>query len=442
MTTNSSNTQSDDEYADRMLAKDAATVVDIENDMSDTVDPAKEFPRYTRYAVIAGCFVIQALSCGTIHAWGVQQEYLAANVYAGDESGIKTLGYVGTLMFFGIYIWGMLAGWMAEVWSYRKLCVIGVLLMFLGQLLGSFCKQPWQVCLTEGIVYGLGGGLVYSPTSTAPARWFTTRRGLATGITVAGVGVGGLVIAPLTEYLVSHVGVPWSMRISAFYILVLGLIACYFVRVPVQDKTRTLKNFNWGAFYNRRFVVQALMVFFVTAAYIVPFMYLPQFWVSKGISSQTASVIIAVANVSSSIGRVVTGFAADYIGVLNSLMITLIVSSISCLLIWPLTTGTGVAIVMGIFYGFPSGGYWTLAPLAAGKLFGVSMLASTTGIFYTTSAIGAWLGNPVAGALLHGPGHDSNFLSMSLYIGALWAAAFIMAVINRLSYSKALFKSV
>ncbi|KAJ2524065.1 hypothetical protein GGI11_001079 [Coemansia sp. RSA 2049] len=410
MTTNSSNTQSDDEYADRMLAKDAATVVDIENDMSDTVDPAKEFPRYTRYAVIVGCFVIQALSCGTIHAWGVQQEYLAANVYSGDESGIKTLGYVGTLMFFGIYIWGMLAGWMAEVWSYRKLCVIGVLLMFLGQLLGSFCKQPWQLCLAEGIVYGLGGGLVYSPTSTAPARWFTTRRGLATGITVAGVGVGGLVIAPLTEYLVSH--------------------------------TRTLKNFNWGAFYNRRFVVQALMVFFVTAAYIVPFMYLPQFWVSKGISSQTASVIIAVANVSSSIGRVVTGLAADYIGVLNSLMVTLIVSSISCLLIWPLTTGTGVAIVMGIFYGFPSGGYWTLAPLAAGKLFGVSMLASTTGIFYTTSAIGAWLGTPVAGALLHGPGHDSDFLSMSLYIGALWAVAFIMAVINRLSYSKALFKSV
>ncbi|KAJ1773829.1 hypothetical protein EV179_000148 [Coemansia sp. RSA 487] len=432
----------DEEPGNEVVAKDTATVVDIENTPSDALDPAKEFPCYTRYAVIAGCFIIQGLSCGTIHAWGVQQEYLATNVYVDDENGIKTLGYIGTLMFFGIYIWGMLAGWVAEVWSYRKLCAIGVLLMSLGQILGSFCKQPWQLCLAEGIVYGLGGGLVYSPTSTAPARWFTTRRGLATGITVAGVGVGGLVIAPLTEFLVSHVGVPWSMRISGFYILILGLISCYFVRVPVQDKTRTLRNFDWGAFYDRRFAVQAVMVFFVTAAYIVPYMYLPQFWVSKEISSQTASVIIAVANVSSSVGRVATGFAADYIGVLNTLLLTLIVSSISCLVIWPLTASTGVAVVMGILYGFPSGGYWTLAPLAAGKLFGISKLASTTGIFYTVSGIGAWLGNPVAGALLHGPGHDSNYLSMSLYIGALWAAAFFMALINRLSYSKALLKSV
>ncbi|KAJ2395653.1 hypothetical protein GGI23_004221 [Coemansia sp. RSA 2559] len=436
------NIHSDEELCGEVIAKDTVTVVDIEATPPSAIDPAKEFPRYTRYGVIVGCFIIQALACGTVHAWGVQQEYLATNVYAGDENGIKTLSYIGTLMFFSIYIWGMLAGWLAEVWSYRKLCAIGVVLMALGQIVGSFCKRPWQLCLAEGILYGLGCGLVFSPTSTAPARWFTTRRGLATGITVAGVGVGGLVIAPLTEFLVNHVGVPWSMRIAGFYILVLGLISCYFVRVPAQDKTRTLRSFDWGAFHDRRFVVHALMVFFVTAAYLIPYTYLPQFLVSKGMSSQTASVIIAVANVSSSVGRVATGFAADSIGVLNTLLLALFVSSIACFVIWPFATSTGVAIVMGILYGLPSGGYWSLAPLAAGKLFGLGKLASTTGIFYTVSSIGAWLGNPVAGALLDGPGHTSNYLSMCLYVGVLWAAAFAMAMINRLSYSKALLKTV
>ncbi|KAJ2405899.1 hypothetical protein GGF41_007004, partial [Coemansia sp. RSA 2531] len=247
--------------------------------------------------------------------------------------------------------------------------------MALGQLLASFCKEPWQLCLTEGIVFGLGIGLVFSPTSTAPARWFTKRRGLATGIAVAGVGVGGLVIAPLTEYLVRKTSVEWSLRISAIYIIVLGSIACYFVRVPFQDKTRTLRNFDWHAFGDRRFAIHACMVFFVTAAYIVPYAFLPEFWVAKGLSSQTASVLIAVANVASSVGRVATGFAADYIGVLNSLVLCLAIASISCFVLWPFATGVGVGVVMGLCYGFTAGGYWSLAPLAAGKLFGIDKLA-------------------------------------------------------------------
>ncbi|KAJ2800776.1 hypothetical protein H4R20_003937 [Coemansia guatemalensis] len=411
----------------------------IETDIHAEHKEIKAFPRHTRYMVIASCFVIQGLACGLIHSWGVQQEYLANNVYNGNPGKIKTLGYIGTLMFFGIYLWGMPAGWIAEVWSYRKLCLSGVFMMALGQLLASFCKEPWQLCITLGIVFGLGAGLVFGPTSTAPAGWFTKRRGLATGITVAGVGVGGLIIAPLTEFLVRETSVAWSQRITAIYIVVLGAISCFFVRVPVQDRSRSFRSFNWRAFNNRRFVIHALMVFFVTAAYIVPYTYLPQFWVRHGISSEDASVLIAVANVASSVGRIIIGFAADYIGVLNSLALSLGIAAISCLLIWPFATSIGVGVVMSLFYGFTAGGYWTLAPFAAAKLFGIEKLASNSGTFYTVSAFGAWLGNPVGGAILSGPGHSTNFLGMSVYVGVLWFVAFLMAAINRTTYSKKLF---
>ncbi|KAJ2746776.1 hypothetical protein GGI20_001106 [Coemansia sp. BCRC 34301] len=398
-------------------------------------DPPLPFPAYTRYAVVAGCFVIQGLSCGLVHAWGVQQEYLAANVYDGSPSKLKTLSYVGTIMYFSLYFWGMLAGWLAEVWSYPRLCLIGVMIMALGQLLASFCTEPWQLCLTEGVVFGLGIGLVFSPTSTASARWFTKRRGLATGIAVAGVGVGGLIIAPLTEFLVRQTSVEWSLRISAIYIMVFGTTACCFVRVPFQSKTRT-PGFAWQAFGDMRFTMHACMVFFVTAAYITPYAFLPEFWVAKGISSRTASVLIAVANVSSSIGRVATGFAADNIGVLNSLVLSLLIAALSCFVLWPLATGVGVAVVMSLCYGFAAGGYWSLAPLAAGKMFGVDKLTSNSGIFFTVSAAGAWLGGPVAGAILAGPGHGTNFIGMCFYVGALWLVALVLALANRTLYSK------
>ncbi|KAJ2549134.1 hypothetical protein IWW35_003885 [Coemansia sp. RSA 1878] len=423
--------------------KDIATLAADDVSTADTTSPSttdeiKEHPRYTRYLVIASCFTIQGLSCGVVHSWGVQQEYLANNVYKDEPKKIETLSYIGTLMFFSLYLWGMPAGWIAEVWSYRNLCFIGVVIMAVGQVLASFCSEPWQLCITQGIVFGVGIGLVFGPTSTAPAGWFTKRRGLATGITVAGVGVGGLVIAPLTEFLVRTTSVAWSQRITAIYILVLGTISCWFVRVPTQNTHRSFRSFNWREFKNRRFAVHAAMVFFVTAAYIVPYTYLPEFWVTHGISSQTASVLIAVANVASSVGRIVTGFSADYIGVLNSLALSLGIACVSCLLVWPFATNIGVGVVMGLFYGFTAGGYWSVAPLAAAKLFGIEKLASNTGTFYTVSAVGAWLGNPVGNAILSGPGHGTLFLGMSIYIGVLWFSAFVMAVVNRASYSKRL----
>ncbi|KAJ2031411.1 hypothetical protein IWW57_000726 [Coemansia sp. S610] len=410
--------------------------------LSSDVDPRLEFPAYTRYAVVAGCFVIQGLVCGLLNSWGVQQQYLVANVYDGELSKKKTLSYIGTLMFFNFYFWAMLAGWLAEVWSYRKLCFVGIVIMALGQLLASFCKEPWQLCITEGAIFGFGVGLLFGPSSTASARWFTKRRGLATGIAVTGAGAGGLVIAPLTEYLVHSVGVEWNLRISAIYIMALGTIACCFMRVPFQDKTRTLKNFDWHAFGNLRFAANAGMVFFVAAAFIVPYAFLPEFWVSKGISSQTASVLIAVSNGASLFGRVLAGFTADHLGVLNSVILILVITSFSCCVLWPFATDISMGVLMSIFYGFGTGGYWALSPLVAAKLFGVDRLASISGIVSTTSAIGSWIGSPVANAILNRPGHGNDFIAVSMYAGSLWLAALVLALLNRTLYANKTFSKV
>ncbi|ORX74301.1 MFS general substrate transporter, partial [Linderina pennispora] len=346
-------------------------------------DCAKEFPKYTRYAVVASCFMLQALSCGSIHSWGIQQEYLIAHDFAGDKGRIKTLSYIGTLMYFGV-----LAG--LRFGRTKRCALLASFSWRLALMAASFCSEPWQLCLALGIIFGLGGGIVYSPASTASARWFTKRRGLATGIALAGVGIGGLVIAPLTEFLVRTVGVPWSQRIASIYIIVFGSIS-----------------FDWSAFRDRSFAVQALMVFFATAAYIVPVTYWPQFWTSKGISPETASVMIAISNVSNAVGRIVIGVTADYIGVLNSLMIGVGCSTIGALVIWPFATSVGSGLVMGI-----------------------------------NLRVCAWIGIPAASEILATSGHGTDFIGMIIYTGVLWAVSFFFASYNRLSYSRQVFVKV
>ena len=125
------------------------------------------------------------------------------------------------------------------------------------------------------MVFGIGCGLVFTPASTAPARWFAKRRGLATGTAIAGVGVGGLVISPVTEHLLNTVGVKTTLRITALYIVTIGGIAGLFVFCPYTGagrKTPSMREaFTWKIFKQPRFVLHCLMCWLAMTTYLIPY---------------------------------------------------------------------------------------------------------------------------------------------------------------------------
>ncbi|MFP3711765.1 MFS transporter, partial [Paraburkholderia sp. SIMBA_009] len=63
-----------------------------------------------------------------------------------------------------------------------------------------------QVYVAYGLGVGFGVGCAYVPAVGAVQRWFVRRRGFASGLAVAGIGVGTLVMPPLASALIAHVG--------------------------------------------------------------------------------------------------------------------------------------------------------------------------------------------------------------------------------------------
>jgi hypothetical protein len=57
-----------------------------------------------------------------------------------------------------------------------------------GLVSASFASTPMQLVLTQGVVYSLGGTLLYFASSTFLWEWFVERRGLANGIILSGTG--------------------------------------------------------------------------------------------------------------------------------------------------------------------------------------------------------------------------------------------------------------
>ena len=66
--------------------------------------------------------------------------------------------------------------------------------------------HPWHFYLVFGLMPIIGAGTSSVAYSRVPARWFDQRRGQAFGAALAGIGIGGAVLGPITQYLIGGYG--------------------------------------------------------------------------------------------------------------------------------------------------------------------------------------------------------------------------------------------
>src|SRR5260221_13187449 len=89
--------------------------------------------------------------------------------------------------------------------------------------------------LSFGVLGGFGLGLCYIVPVATLIQWFPDKRGMITGLAVAGFGAGALVTAPIAQWLIPSVGLPATFGIlgSAYLVAVLG--SAFFMKNPPED---------------------------------------------------------------------------------------------------------------------------------------------------------------------------------------------------------------
>ena len=127
----------------------------------------------------------------------------------------------------------MAAGRLSDRFGPRAVMSCSGLLLGLGYFLMAKISTIWELYLFYGLIVGVGMGGGIAPSLSTVARWFVKRRGLMTGMTVAGTATGTLV-TPVIAYLVISI---YNWRTSftiigiAVFILIVGL-AQFLVRDP------------------------------------------------------------------------------------------------------------------------------------------------------------------------------------------------------------------
>ncbi|XP_033095857.1 monocarboxylate transporter 12-like, partial [Anneissia japonica] len=133
---------------------------------------------------------------------------------------------------------GPISSVMVSRWGPRIVTLIGASFATMGMVLSAFANGLPYLYITYGGLTGLGFGLSYLPCIVILGKFFERRRSVATGIAVAGSGVGTFILAPVCQALVDSIG--WRKTFIVLGFLETTLHICGFIydpkKVPIRRK--------------------------------------------------------------------------------------------------------------------------------------------------------------------------------------------------------------
>ncbi|KAJ3499476.1 hypothetical protein NLG97_g311 [Lecanicillium saksenae] len=349
---------------------------------------------------------------GMINAFGAFQTYYNTAL----PRSASDIAWVGTLQGFLLMFMSGVTGPLFDRGYSRPLLITGTLAMSFGLMMTSLSNEYYQVFLAQGLVTGIGAGLLSVPGLAIISQYFSSKRGLATGIVASGGSVGALLFPIIFSRLQIQISFGWATRIIGF--LVLSTLAMSTVllrpRHPPAAKVRAMVDVS--AFHSPEFLGITLAMFLYLMGLYVPVFYIGLYAEQVlNVDKAFSFYLLSILNATSIVGRAIVGPITDKIGALN-MMIPIAASTGILQFAWISISSTAGVIIFCIFYGFFSGAYVTLlGALLAGMAPQVNKVGTWMGMNFCISSFGLLIGNPIAGALLqHG-----GFTSLQIFGGTM-----------------------
>ena len=367
----------------------------------------------TRRQIFAGWWVVAgAFLCmfvGYAVAYSFAAFFGALETEFGARRGETSL--VFSISAFLYFLLGFPGGLIADRTGPRPLVVGGLALVAAGLVVASRATTLWQVYLGYGLGVGFGVGLSYVPSIAAVQRWFVRRRGTASGIAVAGIGVGTLVGAPLAHELIAVLGWRQTYLVLAAIVVAGAVVAGILVRrgpehyglapdgdaAPPVAAGSVAAGFTLGeAMRSRPFWAIYAGALFLSFGLFVPFVHLAPYARDVGLGEGFGVMLIVLLGVGSTAGRFLFASFTGWLGRRLSFAMMYIGAGVM-LVMWSQSTSAHALIVFALVFGAFYGGFVAIAPSLAADYFGGRALGSIIGALYSGVAFGALLGAPVAG---------------------------------------------
>lgn len=283
-------------------------------------------------------------------------------------------------------------------------------------MMTSLCREYWQVLIAQGVVVGLGNGFLFVPSVAILPQYFTTKKALANGFAAAGSSVGGIVYPIVFRQLEQRVGFGWATRTVGFISIGTLCVSLSVMKQRVLPKQKR-KLWDLAAFKEAPYSFYCLGMFLAFASFYGPVYYLQPFAIQTGITDAAFGFyLLPILNAVSVPGRILPNFAGDYIGPMNVLIPASFLTGVMALIWIGIHNFSGI-IAFACFYGFFSGAFISIAPVAIVVLTeDLTKIGTRMGQSFFVCSFGLLIGTPVSGAILSASG---KWIGVQLFSGIL-----------------------
>jgi MFS family permease len=365
------------------------------------------------WVIVGVGIVVTCIGMGTMMSLGVFLEPMSAAM-GWSRAGIAFAAVLNFLaMGVGSFFWGSLS----DRFGTRAVVLAGGILLGIGLIAGSQAHTLWQFQLLFGITVGLAVGSFYAPLTANVTRWFTRNRSLAVALTTAGMGLGSLLIAPLSRWIITNYD--WRTAMLSIGCLAWAAIipAALLLRRP-PGPSHIAASVGAHDFTMARvlrtpqFAAIALTHFCCCAAHSGPIFHMVSYAMDCGVPAMTAATVFGVAGLASLSGRIVCGLIADRVGAKRTLVAGLTTQALAVSL-YTITHGTVGFYALAALFGLSYGGVMPLYAILVREYFGARVMGTAFGAVAMVSLLGMAIG-PWAGGWLF----DTFGSYFWLYIGS------------------------
>ncbi|KAL7424087.1 hypothetical protein Q5752_001672 [Cryptotrichosporon argae] len=338
----------------------AVTPLDVEGVPGATAQLGQVDGGWQAWTYLAAATGVETLVWGFANSYGVYLDYYTPRF---PSPALSAIGTVSTgamyllLPFVTVYLSARPRLRPASMWA-------GLALLFASLVGAAFARGAGELVLTQGILYGIGGTLLYCPCTTYMFEWWARRRGFATGIMFSGTGAGGLVMPLVSQALLSRYGqrVTLVAIAIAYSVLLAALVPFVRPRLPVPKRTTRPLAPSWSFTRRSAFWLLWLGVLCQGLAAFIPATYLPSYATALSLPVSSGTLSVSLLSLARVPAQLVLGHLSDVLPT-RPLVLALAASSAAAVFLgWGLAVDTPGVLCFALVFGACAGSYTALFP--------------------------------------------------------------------------------
>lgn len=388
---------------------------------------------------IATAGVVMQLALGAIYAWSLFVTPLSELHPTWSRTDI-TLTFSIALVALGAG--AIIGGTLLDKHGPRKVATLAGVLYGLGFIGAGIFKTLWGLYLTYGVFSGLGMGLGYIVPLATLIKWFPDKRGMITGLAVAGFGGGAVLTTLMVPSLLSSAGLYNTFIILgvAYLIMVAGAAQFYKVApagyappgwTPSATQTKQRASHDYTLPEALRtpqwYILWGILFLNVTAGVMVISQAAPMTQEITGVDKTKAASIVIYISILNGVGRLFWAWLSDAITRRWTFLIMFLFQA-ALFFVMPklhdFTLLAGLIMVVSLCYG---GGFGTM-PAFAADYFGPKYAGKVYGLMLSAWSAGGVLGPILIARVKDKTGEYSSALSI---IALLMLVSAILPLIAR-----------